>query len=40
MRMVAYIKTPLRLGIIRPNGEEIKVDPNLYTWEHLALFET
>ncbi|KAL4504165.1 hypothetical protein ABPG72_021003 [Tetrahymena utriculariae] len=40
MRVLVYLKNPYRIRIIRPDGTPIKVDDNLYTWEHIALFET
>lgn len=39
-RVLAYIRTPLRMRVISPDGNEIKIDENMYTWEHLAVFET
>lgn len=40
MRMLVHIKSPIRFRVFKPDGSEIHVDPNMYTWEHLALFET
>ena len=40
MRMLVYQKSPLRIKVFKPNGQEILVDPNMYTWEHIALYET
>lgn len=39
-RILAYIRTPLRMRVISPDGNEIKIDDNMYTWEHLVVFET
>ncbi len=40
MRVLAEIKTNLRLKIVRPNGEEIAIKLSDYTWKHLVVFET
>lgn len=40
MRVLAEIKTDIRLKIIRPDGEEIPVKLSDYTWKHLVVFET
>jgi hypothetical protein len=40
MRLLLKVKTPIRLKVFKPDGEEIPIDDNYYTWEHLALFET
>ena len=40
MRVLAEIKTNLRLRITRPSGEEITVKLSEYTWKHLVVFET
>jgi len=40
MRVLAEIKTNLRLKIIRPNGEEIVVPIQDYSWKHIIVFET
>jgi hypothetical protein len=40
LRTLVYIRSPLRLRVYAPDGAEIKVDDNMYTWEHIAVFET
>ena len=40
MRTLMHVKSPLRLKIFSPNGEEIEVDDSMYTWDHLAVFES
>lgn len=40
MRVLAEIKCEIRLKIFRPNGEEIPVKLQDYSWRHLAVFET
>ena len=38
--MLCSIKSPLRIVIIRPDGQEIKVPDVEYSWTHMAIFET
>ena len=40
MRLLAYVKTPLRLKVYQADGSEIIVNEDMYTWEHLCVFET
>ena len=40
MRLLAYVKTPLRMKVYQPDGSEIIVNEDMYTWEHLCVFET
>jgi hypothetical protein len=40
MRMLVEIETPLKLVIIRPNGEEILLDNTLKSFKHTAIFES
>ena len=40
MRVLAEIKSNLRMKITRPNGEEIVVPAQEYSWKHLCVFET
>jgi len=40
MRLLAYVKTPLRLRVFQPDGSEISINENMYTWEHVCIFET
>jgi hypothetical protein len=40
MRALLYIKSDLRIKVFKPDGSEYEIDDNMYSWEHLALFES
>jgi hypothetical protein len=40
LHTLVYICSPLHLRVYAPDGAGIEVDDNMYTWEHIAGFET
>ena len=40
MRMLVEISSPIKLVVVRPDGQEIRVDSELNSFKHVAVFES